>query len=230
MCAIIRWPKSGPFRRRSTRSAAPISCREPCASCERREIDFGGCRCQAFLLTGDARATDPVCHLSPASCAGGGACRGAGKRRLRLPSDVTANRYCPEFRLPAGGHLSDTCNQGRSVRCGAGHRPPASGQSFQIRGGVHVHVIVMPARLVGRRSLCVAGRMGGACGGPGASGLQPDRPDQGRAEQAGLQSQAASGPADRHAASTSCRSTRSSCRQASRPRSGRAAMRAPAPW
>ena len=39
---------------------------EPCASCERREIDFGGCRCQAFLLTGDARATDPVCHLSPA--------------------------------------------------------------------------------------------------------------------------------------------------------------------
>jgi pyrroloquinoline quinone biosynthesis protein E len=39
---------------------------EPCASCERREIDFGGCRCQAFALTGDARATDPVCHLSPA--------------------------------------------------------------------------------------------------------------------------------------------------------------------
>jgi pyrroloquinoline quinone biosynthesis protein E len=39
---------------------------EPCASCERREIDFGGCRCQAFLLTGDARATDPVCQLSPA--------------------------------------------------------------------------------------------------------------------------------------------------------------------
>jgi pyrroloquinoline quinone biosynthesis protein E len=38
---------------------------EPCHSCERREIDFGGCRCQAFALTGDARATDPVCHLSP---------------------------------------------------------------------------------------------------------------------------------------------------------------------
>jgi pyrroloquinoline quinone biosynthesis protein E len=39
--------------------------REPCASCPRREGDFGGCRCQAFLLTGDAAATDPVCHLSP---------------------------------------------------------------------------------------------------------------------------------------------------------------------
>ena len=38
---------------------------EPCASCARRDIDFGGCRCQAFALTGDATATDPVCHLSP---------------------------------------------------------------------------------------------------------------------------------------------------------------------
>ena len=39
---------------------------EPCRSCDRREIDFGGCRCQAFLLTGDVAATDPVCHLAPA--------------------------------------------------------------------------------------------------------------------------------------------------------------------
>ncbi len=38
---------------------------EPCRSCDRREIDFGGCRCQAFLLAGDAAATDPVCHRSP---------------------------------------------------------------------------------------------------------------------------------------------------------------------
>lgn len=38
---------------------------EPCRSCPRREIDFGGCRCQALLLTGDPTATDPVCHLSP---------------------------------------------------------------------------------------------------------------------------------------------------------------------
>ena len=39
--------------------------KEPCASCPRRELDFGGCRCQAFTLTGDATATDPVCHLAP---------------------------------------------------------------------------------------------------------------------------------------------------------------------
>ncbi|XID92442.1 pyrroloquinoline quinone biosynthesis protein PqqE [Paenibacillaceae bacterium WGS1546] len=38
---------------------------EPCRSCERRELDYGGCRCQAFLLTGDARAADPVCKWSP---------------------------------------------------------------------------------------------------------------------------------------------------------------------
>ncbi|MFF5550840.1 pyrroloquinoline quinone biosynthesis protein PqqE [Streptomyces olivaceoviridis] len=38
---------------------------EPCRSCPRREVDFGGCRCQAFLLTGDAARTDPVCYLSP---------------------------------------------------------------------------------------------------------------------------------------------------------------------
>jgi pyrroloquinoline quinone biosynthesis protein E len=38
---------------------------EPCRSCDRRQEDFGGCRCQAFLLTGDASATDPVCELAP---------------------------------------------------------------------------------------------------------------------------------------------------------------------
>jgi pyrroloquinoline quinone biosynthesis protein E len=38
--------------------------KEPCRSCPRREIDFGGCRCQAFALTGDATNTDPACSLS----------------------------------------------------------------------------------------------------------------------------------------------------------------------
>jgi PqqA peptide cyclase len=37
----------------------------PCVSCARRDQDFGGCRCQAFAITGDAAAADPVCHLSP---------------------------------------------------------------------------------------------------------------------------------------------------------------------
>jgi pyrroloquinoline quinone biosynthesis protein E len=38
---------------------------EPCQSCPQREIDFGGCRCQAALLTGNAANTDPVCEFSP---------------------------------------------------------------------------------------------------------------------------------------------------------------------
>lgn len=38
---------------------------EPCRSCSRQAIDFGGCRCQALLLAGDVNATDPVCYLSP---------------------------------------------------------------------------------------------------------------------------------------------------------------------
>jgi PqqA peptide cyclase len=38
---------------------------EPCKSCERRALDFGGCRCQALMLAADASATDPVCSLAP---------------------------------------------------------------------------------------------------------------------------------------------------------------------
>ncbi|SMX32333.1 pyrroloquinoline quinone biosynthesis protein PqqE [Actibacterium lipolyticum] len=38
---------------------------EPCQSCDRKEIDFGGCRCQAMALLGDPAATDPVCVKSP---------------------------------------------------------------------------------------------------------------------------------------------------------------------
>lgn len=38
---------------------------EPCRSCDQRGIDFGGCRCQALLLAGNANATDPACSLAP---------------------------------------------------------------------------------------------------------------------------------------------------------------------
>jgi len=55
------WRESDAFRRFRGEDWMP----EPCRSCERRNEDFGGCRCQAFLLTGDMNATDPVCSLSP---------------------------------------------------------------------------------------------------------------------------------------------------------------------
>jgi pyrroloquinoline quinone biosynthesis protein E len=56
------WRESAAFQRFRGEEWMP----EPCRSCERRVEDFGGCRCQAFLLTGDASATDPVCTLAPA--------------------------------------------------------------------------------------------------------------------------------------------------------------------
>jgi pyrroloquinoline quinone biosynthesis protein E len=55
------WEESAAFRKFRGEDWMP----EPCRSCERRPLDFGGCRCQAMLLTGDARATDPVCTLAP---------------------------------------------------------------------------------------------------------------------------------------------------------------------
>jgi pyrroloquinoline quinone biosynthesis protein E len=51
---------------------------EPCRSCPRKEIDYGGCRCQAYQLTGDAAATDPVCRFSRHHHLVTGAVRGAG--------------------------------------------------------------------------------------------------------------------------------------------------------
>jgi len=54
---------------------------DPCRSCDRRELDFGGCRCQAFQLTGDAARTDPVCHLSPDHALVTAAVQAANERR-----------------------------------------------------------------------------------------------------------------------------------------------------
>jgi pyrroloquinoline quinone biosynthesis protein E len=55
------WQSSEAFRKFRGEEWMP----EPCRSCDRRKEDFGGCRCQAFLLTGDAGATDPACELAP---------------------------------------------------------------------------------------------------------------------------------------------------------------------
>jgi pyrroloquinoline quinone biosynthesis protein E len=55
------WERSPLFQRFRGTGWMP----DPCRTCNRRELDFGGCRCQAFQLTGDAGRTDPVCHLSP---------------------------------------------------------------------------------------------------------------------------------------------------------------------
>ncbi|MBS0365064.1 MAG: pyrroloquinoline quinone biosynthesis protein PqqE [Proteobacteria bacterium] len=84
--------------------------KEPCRSCPERGRDFGGCRCQAYLLTGDPDNADPVCELSPhhgqvvaavaASAAAAAATGGGTERPLifrdhRVSIDITAG--------PAGG-------------------------------------------------------------------------------------------------------------------------------
>jgi PqqA peptide cyclase len=55
------WNQSTSFNQFRGTGWMPLPCRE----CPQRKIDFGGCRCQAALLTGDAYATDPVCTLAP---------------------------------------------------------------------------------------------------------------------------------------------------------------------
>lgn len=59
------WEEAEAFRRFRGTDWMP----EPCRSCDRREIDWGGCRCQALALAGDAAQADPVCELSPAHAA-----------------------------------------------------------------------------------------------------------------------------------------------------------------
>jgi PqqA peptide cyclase len=59
---------------------------QPCQSCERKEIDWGGCRCQAMALTGKADNTDPACSLS------------AFNSQMRAIAEGSANSAAPEFR------------------------------------------------------------------------------------------------------------------------------------
>lgn len=60
---------------------------EPCQSCDRRELDFGGCRCQAMAMAGDPMATDPVCTRSPLNA------RLRAEAEADAASDVTALVY-----------------------------------------------------------------------------------------------------------------------------------------
>ncbi len=55
------WNESPAF----TRYRGDAWMKEPCRSCPERDKDFGGCRCQAFMMTGDATNADPVCDKSP---------------------------------------------------------------------------------------------------------------------------------------------------------------------
>jgi len=72
--------------------------REPCRSCPQRELDWGGCRCQALALTGQADAADPACAYSPAHAA------------LRARAEAVAAAPAPAFiyRRAAKTQTADT--------------------------------------------------------------------------------------------------------------------------
>ena len=86
------WNQSEAFARFRGTDWAP----EPCRSCEHLEADLGGCRCQAFALTGDATRTDPTCALAPdhhiirrSDRRGGGGGRPSAKADRPFPGEAT---------------------------------------------------------------------------------------------------------------------------------------------
>jgi PqqA peptide cyclase len=69
---------------------------EPCRSCERRKVDFGGCRCQAMAIAGDPAATDPVCSKSPLHAAVVAAAEADGEAE---PGEFTYRRMAAAVEL-----------------------------------------------------------------------------------------------------------------------------------
>ena len=90
------WQESDSFRRFRGEDWMP----EPCRSCERRREDFGGCRCQAFLLAGDATVTDPACSLAPAHGVAEAAVHNANSNGA-IARSVTANSFVQLQKLAA---------------------------------------------------------------------------------------------------------------------------------
>jgi PqqA peptide cyclase len=80
--------------------------REPCRSCPERTRDLGGCRCQAYLLTGDAANADPVCDKSP--------------EHARVIEAIAKAREAP---LEAALHFRDDDNSRRLSMLTAGRKP-----------------------------------------------------------------------------------------------------------
>lgn len=82
------WERSPSFQKFRGEDWMP----ELCRNCDRRSLDFGGCRCQAFLITGNAAATDPACSLAP-------------KHHIieRILQETGESPTAPGFGPPAGG-------------------------------------------------------------------------------------------------------------------------------
>jgi PqqA peptide cyclase len=83
------WEQSESFQKFRGEAWMP----EPCRSCERRALDFGGCRCQAYLLAQDATATDPVCSLAPQRPVVDAILSDVNAKPVRLSTDASDWQY-----------------------------------------------------------------------------------------------------------------------------------------
>jgi pyrroloquinoline quinone biosynthesis protein E len=104
--------------------------KEPCASCDEKERDFGGCRCQAYLLTGDAANADPVCDKSPMH---GEIERSVAAAATRDASACGAHGQ--SVREQPILFRSDTNSRALHARGGAGTREGAPGGEHDARDG-----------------------------------------------------------------------------------------------
>ena len=91
------WRESSSFQKFRGEDWMP----DPCRSCERRTEDFGGCRCQAFLLTGNDTVTDPACSLAPAHHLVEAAVREANNEGALVSSAPTASSFVQLQKLTA---------------------------------------------------------------------------------------------------------------------------------
>jgi pyrroloquinoline quinone biosynthesis protein E len=96
------WTGSTAFTRFRGTSWLP----EPCRGCPARQTDFGGCRCQAYQLLGDAAATDPVCHYSPRREVVDAAIAASA---VRIRQQLIYRTAAPQRRMPAADATQPDC-------------------------------------------------------------------------------------------------------------------------
>ncbi len=151
------WQNSEAFNRYRGTGWMP----EPCQSCEFKEVDFGGCRCQAFALTGDAGNTDPACTLSPMHEQ---IFKAAAIRGRRRPTTVSSIAISPAARWRRKASMAPDADAGKSSKR-ADPFAPLTSEQLSVSDGHEIYVESV-GRLDGVPAVYLHG-------GPG-SGCQPD--------------------------------------------------------
>ena len=111
--------------------------KEPCRSCPRAEIDFGGCRCQAMALTGDAANTDPACSLSPHHAA-----LVEGRRESRVPRRASRRSSTGAPAEPAQARARENSGADRGLAFPDSRRLVLGDVTLQPRGASFCSVAV----------------------------------------------------------------------------------------